>query len=132
MEAPSRFRTLARVRVLVVDDSPAVRRRIAARVREAGGHAVEIADAESALVEARAHVPDVVVLDLHLGGMSGLEALPRLKETASAPLVIVMTNHPSEQHRRECLARGADHFFDKANDFDRFAEVVEELVRRGR
>lgn len=118
------------MKVLVVDDAPAVRRRLAARVREAGGEPIEIADAEAAIEATRVYAPDVVILDLHFGaGLSGLAALPRIKSVRSSTVVIVLTSQPSEPVRRECLARGADHFLDKSSEFERVAEIVQELAR---
>jgi CheY-like chemotaxis protein len=65
------------------------------------------------------------VLDLHMPGRSGLEVLPEIKRLPSPPCVVVLTSHPTEQHRRLSLASGADFFFDKAQEF----ALVVELVR---
>src|ERR1700722_5648902 len=102
------------MRVLVVDDSPAVRRRIAALLREVAGVA-EI-DAAAALAMAEARAPGLVVLDLHLGGPGGLHVLASFKRLPLAPSVAVLTNDASDAHRRECLAKGADYFFDKSKE----------------
>jgi DNA-binding NarL/FixJ family response regulator len=50
--------------------------------------------------------------------------LPLLKATAASPLVVVLTSHPTELHRRQCLALGADYFFDKSRDFARVVDVI--------
>jgi two-component system response regulator DevR len=118
---------VSEVRVLVVDDSPAIRTRLATLMRDAAG--VEVAEApgaDEALEHLRAHGADVVVLDVHMPGRSGLDVLPEIKASPGSPLVIVLTSHPTEHHRRQCLAQGADYFFDKSRDF---ARVVEVLVR---
>jgi DNA-binding response OmpR family regulator len=117
------------VRVLVVDDSPAIRARLAAMLREIPGVEVsEAGGADEALATAAAEPPDLVVLDVHMPGRSGLDVLPQLKALPSAPLVVVLTSHPTELHRRQSTAMGADLFLDKAREFDRVLELAS--VRR--
>jgi DNA-binding NarL/FixJ family response regulator len=114
------------VRVLVVDDSPAIRARLVTMLREVHDiHVVaEASDGDEALRLARLHAPDVVVLDLNLPGLSGLEVLALLKAEPAPPVVIILTNHPYDRYRGACLRGGADFFFDKSNDFDRVAAAV--------
>jgi DNA-binding NarL/FixJ family response regulator len=108
------------VRVIVVDDSPVVRARLVAMLAEAPGVSVvgEAGDGPEALRLVRMHAPDVVVLDLNLPGMNGLEVLAVLKARPSPPVVIMFTNHPHERYRHACMRSGADFFFDKSRDFD--------------
>jgi two-component system, NarL family, response regulator DevR len=114
------------VRVILVDDSPAVRARLASMLGEAAGVVVvaEAWDGPEALRLVRLHAPDVVVLDLNLPGMSGLEVLAVIKASPAPPVVIILTNHPHERYRVACLRAGADFFFDKSGDFDRVAGAV--------
>jgi DNA-binding response OmpR family regulator len=113
------------VRILVVDDSPAIRARLVAMLREVPGvEPHEAGDAESALVAIRESTPELVVLDVHMPGKSGLEALPLIKALPSPPVVIILTSDPSEHHRRLSFANGADFFFDKSRDFARVVELV--------
>jgi CheY-like chemotaxis protein len=117
------------VRILVVDDSPGIRARLVAMLLEVPGvEAREAAGADEALEVIRTWRPDLVVLDLHMPGRSGLEVLPAIKTLPSAPVIVVLTSHPTDHHRRLCVAQGADFFFDKSRDFAR----VVELVRAGR
>jgi CheY-like chemotaxis protein len=113
------------VRVLVIDDSAAVRTRLVRMLEDLGGVDVEQAeDADGGLEAARRAHPDAVVLDIRLREGSGLEVLQALKTEPSPPLVIMLTNHPSEHHRRWCRAHGADFFFDKAHEFEKVVEVL--------
>jgi DNA-binding NarL/FixJ family response regulator len=114
------------VRVIIVDDSRAVRARLATMLGEAAGVVVvaEAWDGPEALRLVRLHAPDVVVLDLNLPGMSGLEVLAVVKARPVPPVVIILTNHPHERYRVACLRAGADFFFDKSRDFDRVAGAV--------
>jgi DNA-binding NarL/FixJ family response regulator len=124
--------TIGRVKVVVVDDSAPVRARLAALIREIDGvEAVdEEQDAEAAVSLVLAGRPELVILDLHLPGGGGIRALRRIKSTPTAPTVVILTNDPGDFNRCQCLARGADFFFDKAREFDRVLDVVSEMHRR--
>ena len=84
----------------------------------------EASGGDEALAHLRAHGADVVVLDLHMPGKGGLDVLREIKASMGSPMVIVLTSHPTEHHRRLCLARGADHFFDKSREFARVVELL--------
>jgi CheY-like chemotaxis protein len=113
------------VRVLVVDDSDAIRARLVARLRELSVAEVrEATCADEALALCRGSRMDAVLLDLKLPGKSGLSIVASLKALDPAPVVVVMTGHPTEHHRRSSLAAGADYFFDKSHDFERALEVL--------
>ncbi len=119
------------MRVLVVDDSAVVRGRLAALLREICTDAIvaEARDGEEALALVRTVAPDLVILDLQLPGRGGLEILVSLKQLPEPPRVLILTNHATDPHRREGLARGADYFFDKSMEFERVAQVLSELPR---
>jgi CheY-like chemotaxis protein len=89
-----------------------------------GVELVEASAGEEALEILRVSFCDLVVLDVHLPGKSGIEVLPAIKALPSAPVVVVLTSHPTDQHRQLSLARGADLFLDKSLDFARVAELV--------
>ena len=121
------------MRVLVVDDSAAVRSRICALLAEQSG--VEIAQAASDH-EARGSVaraaPHLVILDLNRGGASGLALLGELRASRPGLPVVVLTNHATDQHRRQCTDLGALAFFDKSTQFEDAVALVAGLaVRQG-
>jgi len=117
--------------VLVVDDSAALRARLAAMIRESSSDAVvdEACDGGEALSVVRTARPGLVILDLQLPDRSGLEILATLKRAPRPPRILVLTNHATEHYRRECLARGADYFFDKSMEFEQVARVLSDLRR---
>jgi DNA-binding response OmpR family regulator len=113
------------VRILVVDDSPSIRTRLVAMLRDVPGvQPHEASDADAALEAIRTLAPELVVLDIHMPGKSGLDVLPTIKALPSPPVVIILTSDASEHHRRLSLSQGADFFFDKARDFARVVELV--------
>jgi len=118
------------VRILVVDDSSAIRARLVAMLREVPGVELhEAGGADEALHAIDAHRPELVVLDVHMPGMSGIDVVPIIKALPSPPVVVVLTSHPTEHHRRLSIAHGADFFFDKSRDFARVVELVSLRVR---
>ena len=117
-------------RVYVVDDSDFVRERLIEMISEL--KEVEIAggtgDPLEAVASIREIVPDVVILDIRMPGRSGIEVLRDLKKEEPSPVVIILTNYPYPQYRKECNEAGADYFLNKSTEFNRIAEVLEGLT----
>lgn len=124
-----------RVRVLIVDDEPALRDVISARLEHAGyacRTAGSVSEAELSLEE---HEVDVVLSDVLMPGVSGLELLRRLKNGPRRRLpVVLMTAHGSVDRAVEAMKEGAEDFLTKPLDDEKLtallASVVEDLDRR--
>lgn len=74
--------------------------------------------------------PDVVTLDIHLIGGSGIDVLRRIKRLDAAPIVIMLTNSTTLPYRRKCMRAGADFFLDKSSDFENLRAIIESLSNR--
>jgi two-component system chemotaxis response regulator CheY len=117
------------LRVLVVEDSPAVADRLKEVLRELPGVAlVDTLNRESAAIEKIALGGiDVIILDLHLARGTGFGVLRSIKaaaQTNERPVAIIFTNYDLPEYRRQALALGAQHFLDKARDFERIPAVL--------
>lgn len=100
-------------RVLVVDDDPTVSD-VVCRYLERSGYAVALsADGLSALAEYGRHRPDLVILDLMLPLMDGLEVCRRLRAAAQPPPIIMLTALGEEQDRITGLQLGAEDYVTK-------------------
>ena len=112
--------------VLIVDDSALVRQRLSALLAEAPGLRIvgEAASAAGALSAVQRLAPDAVVLDIRMPGVSGIEVLERIKADHPNILVVMLTNYDFDHYRRQCLASGADYFFNKAREFERVVDVL--------
>jgi DNA-binding response OmpR family regulator len=119
------------VKVLVVEDAAPVRARMAALLAEVPGvvGVLEAGTLSEAIREFRAFAPQVVVLDLHLHDENGLVFVALARRERPAVVIIVVTNLPSEQHRRKSLALGADLFFDKSCQLDDLLHAVSIAAR---
>jgi DNA-binding response OmpR family regulator len=125
--------TQRNIRVLLVEDSLPIRQRVRSLIEESG-HATIVGEAgtvTAALALFREHHPDAVVLDLHLTEGTGYPVLEEIKQTQPACEVIVLTNFPIPESRERCRTLGADHFFDKAKDFERVPGVLAGVGRAG-
>jgi DNA-binding response OmpR family regulator len=121
----------AAARVLVVDDDPTVSEVVTGYLTRAG-HAVDhAADGPAALERAAAHWPDLVVLDLMLPGMDGLEVCRRMRERGPVP-VIMLTARGDEDDRILGLEVGADDYVTKPFSPRELVLRVESVLRRSR
>ncbi|MBW8481763.1 response regulator transcription factor [Actinomadura parmotrematis] len=118
-------------RVLVVDDDPTVAE-VVARYLTRDGHAVEcLADGRRALARALADPPDLVVLDLMLPGLGGLEVCRRLRAASAVPIVM-LTALGAETDRLAGLEIGADDYVTKPFSPRELALRVRSVLRRAR
>jgi DNA-binding response OmpR family regulator len=98
--------------ILVVDDDPRVSDVVARYLQRDGHEVTTIADGLEALTYATDHPPDLVILDLMLPGISGLEVCRRLREIGPLP-VIMLTARSDESDRVAGLELGADDYVTK-------------------
>jgi DNA-binding response OmpR family regulator len=116
-------------RVLVVDDDLTVRD-VVRRYLELAGHEVALADnGEDALAWIARHEPDLVVLDLMLPGIDGLEVCRRLRRTSAIP-VVMLTALGEEENRIAGLQLGADDYVTKPFSPRELALRVTSVLRR--
>jgi DNA-binding response OmpR family regulator len=119
--------TLARV--LVVDDDPTVREVVVSYLRAHRHEVVEAGDGEEALRCMHEQPADLVVLDLMLPGIDGLEVCRRLRLTGEVP-IIMLTALGDETDRVAGLERGADDYVTKPFSPRELALRVDSVLRR--
>lgn len=117
--------------VLLIDDDPSLRDLVAEHLAEHGFTVIEAADGESGLEAARGQSADLVILDLGLPGISGLEVLRQLRETTMLP-VILLTGLGHETDRVLGLELGADDYVVKPFSPRELVARVRALLRRTR
>jgi DNA-binding response OmpR family regulator len=115
--------------ILVVDDDHTVREVVVSYLRAAGHTVSETEDGETALRVVRDHPADLVVLDLMLPGIDGLEVCRRLREHSDVP-VIMLTALGDETDRVVGLERGADDYVTKPFSPRELVLRVDGVLRR--
>src|SRR5919108_1313431 len=93
--------TMTSLKVLVVDDEPTIRDVLRIMLGFEGCQVVDAPDGESALVMFAAIRPDIVILDVTMPGMDGVEVCRQLKSISHPPRVIMLTarSHPEDERR---------------------------------
>jgi two-component system, NtrC family, nitrogen regulation response regulator NtrX len=121
-------------RVLVVDDEAGIRTSLTGVLQDEGYECESAADAEQALTQLAAVSYDLVLLDVWLPGMDGLEALSRIQElpAESRPVVVMISGHGSVETAVKATKLGAYDFVEKPLTIDKVAVVVKNAVQQRR
>jgi len=120
-------------RVLLVDDTPEIRQVLRALLGVTGELEVvgEARDGREAISLAEQHQPDVVVLDIAMPVMTGLDAIPEIARVSPETSIVMFSAHASPDTREEALRRGAHHFVRKGGDPTEVVEAVHEGCAEG-
>ena len=118
------------LRVLIIEDSPIVRERLIALIDQLHLpiRVAAVADGLQAVLRFEKLCPDAVVLDIELPGLNGFDLLAQFKLQRPGCVVIMLTTYAYPEFRENAMRLGADHFFDKAMEFERVTEVLSALV----
>jgi two-component system KDP operon response regulator KdpE len=117
------------VRVLVVDDEPAIRRFLRTSLDSQGFDVLEASDAQSALALMARSSIDVLVLDLGLPDMDGLDVIKTLREQGSSVPVIVLSSRSDEVAKVNALDLGADDYVTKPFGMDELLARLRAALR---
>src|SRR5512140_718711 len=104
--------------VLIVDDEKLVRWSLRQKCEAWGYQVQEAENGASAVRMAQVSVPDLMLLDVHLPDMTGLEVLQKLKDAGQAKAVIMITADPQLDDVKSAIKLGAYDFIGKPIDFD--------------
>ncbi|MEU6735674.1 response regulator transcription factor [Streptomyces physcomitrii] len=116
----------SKVRVLLADDEHLIRGALAAllALEEDLTVVAEAASGPEALAMARAHVPDVAVLDLQMPGADGVTVATRLRDELPGCRSLIVTSHGRPGHLKRALAAGVRGFVPKTVSAQRLAEII--------
>ena len=115
--------------ILVVDDDPHIRQLLAFAIGKAGLNTLEAADGEAALEAVAAHAPDLVVLDINMPRMDGLEVCRRIRAQGDLP-ILFLSSRDDEIDRVLGIELGADDYVVKPFSPREVAARVAAILRR--
>src|SRR5438309_8385285 len=116
-------------RILVVDDEPQIRRSLQVNLEGKGYAVVTAESAEQALQATANRVPDVIVLDLLMPGMDGMELTRKIREQSTVP-IIVLSAIGDERKKVEALELGADDYVTKPFSTEELVARIKSVLRR--
>ena len=117
-------------RVLIVEDDPASRRLWEVRLRPLECDVATASNGEQALTLIRKDLPDLILLDLQMPKMGGIEVLRELRKDKINVPVVVITAHGSIETAVEAMKEGAYDFITKPVDANHFDIVVRKVLER--
>ena len=116
--------------VLIIDDSPIITARLR-QMLESLSNTDLVLHADSyarALPLLDAYPPIIVLLDIHLPDINGIDALQHIKKEYPSIVVIMMTNQAGPFYQSRCKALGADFFIDKSTEFLLIPQIINSLL----
>ena len=117
-------------RILLADDHEGIRRRVRSALEDAGFDVCgEAANGQEAVRQTKELMPDLIVLNLSMPIMNGLEALPQIAKLVPSAKVLIFTMDDGDELRSEALRRGAHGFLSKSSPLSELVEGIEKLLR---
>lgn len=118
-----------KLKVMIMDDSEAIREGLKDILSgipniELIGEAVDGEDGIETLTKLQ---PDVIILDLYMPKLNGLDVLTFIKKNYPSIITIVLTNYPTEYFKLKCKKLGANYFYDKSNEFELIIKTLENI-----
>ena len=122
------------IRILIADDHTIVREGLKQVFVETAGMTVadEASNGQEVLSKVRRNNYDIVLLDISLPGMSGLDVLKQLKSTKPKLPVLILSIHPEEQYAVRSIRAGASGYLTKDSAMDELIKAVRKIVKGGK
>lgn len=107
-------------KIMVVDDEETISELLQAFLEGQGFEVVVAGDAEAALAKINREKPDIVMLDILMPGLNGIQCLQKIKEIKPETIVIIMSGLQDEEIAKEAITYGAYDYITKPFDLDYF------------
>jgi DNA-binding NarL/FixJ family response regulator len=118
------------MKIVIADDSSLLRDRIKSLLNSINNVSVvgEAENGVNALQLIREKEPDLVILDIRMPEMNGIEVLKIIRELGLRTKVCILTNYPYKQYRERSITEGADYFFDKNLEVQKMVDIISKLA----
>ena len=117
-------------KILVVDDDKLIREMVTCWLRYAGHEVVSASNAFDGLDILAEHTPDLVVTDLSMPGMNGLEFCKHVRRNSNVPIIVFSSSHEMKE-KDASLEAGADEYLVKTTSMTTFLDHVSRLCHNG-
>lgn len=119
------------IRIVLADDHAILRAGVASLISTEPDLELvaQASSGEEAVEHVRMHLPDVVVMDLEMPGIGGLEATRRIRDLGFSANVIVMTSHSEARHLMPVLDAGASGFVRKSNAHEELIDAIRQVAK---
>ncbi len=118
------------VRILIIEDDEEMRSLLEDVLGEEGFETESVCNGSNGLHEITKKPFDLVITDIRMPGLTGLDILPGIKKLQPQASVIVITAFGSEEVRRQSLSRGATAYLEKPIHLERLKTLVQEMVSK--
>jgi len=120
------------MRLLLIDDSEIICRKIKELLQDIVGleFVDTAADGLEGVEKFWRYRPDIVLLDLKLPKMDGIQTLKNIKTDEFPVKIIILTNYDNDYFREVCFESGADYFYDKTTEFEKVYQTCKTLVEQ--
>lgn len=121
------------IRVVIVEDDETIRNGFTYLINESGSYRVvkSYPNAETALGHIKNDEPQVVLLDIELPGMKGLDAIPRFRQLVPGAHILMLTVYDNEENVFKALSRGASGYLTKNDSTDKITDAIREVMEGG-
>ena len=117
------------IKVLLVDDEEEFVRTLSERIQLRDIGSKVVLDGEKAVESLEEEIPDVMVLDLKMPGMNGIEVLKKVKEAYPKVKVVMLTGHGSKKDEEEARKLGAFDYLQKPSGLERIIDSIKKAYR---
>jgi len=116
-------------KVLIVDDEAHIRKYLSLIVKRLGNPAIlEAQNGEEALLLYETHTPDIVLLDVNMPGMDGIQALEKLRQAHPKAVVVMLTSLAARNVVERCVELGAVNFLRKDTPKEAIAKIIADTI----
>lgn len=120
---------IANSTILIIDDEPQIRRVLRASMQSQGAKVIDVQSGEEALEQLRTQSVDLILLDMNMPGMGGLETCRAIRNAWNMPIIIVSVRE-TDKDKVEALDAGADDYVTKPFSHDELMARVRAALRR--
>ncbi len=119
------------MKIVIADDSSLLRDRIKSLLKSLNNNSLvyEAANGAEALQIIREKEPDLVILDIRMPDINGIEVLKNIRELKMKVKVCILTNYAYPIYKKKCFEAGADFFLRKTEDFEEIEIIVSDMLR---